>query len=224
MTHSDRSASREVRLFRNNRNQAVRIPVEFELPGDRALIHREGDRLVIEPVRKAGLLGLLASWSPIEETLPEIGDPRRSAGRHSLTAYLLDTNILSDLVRNPSGQVVRHIERVGEDAVFTSIIVAAELRYGAAKKGSPALTGRIDALLSELRVLALDAPTDRRYGAARAELEAKGMTIGHNDLLIAAHGLALGATVVTANVSEFRRVDGLAVENWLEGSRWVATS
>ncbi len=72
MTNSD---SREVRLFRNNRNQAVRIPVEFELPGDRALIHREGDRLVIEPVRKAGLLGLLASWGPIEETLPEIEDP-----------------------------------------------------------------------------------------------------------------------------------------------------
>ncbi len=132
-----------------------------------------------------------------------------------MTSYLLDTNILSDLVRNPSGQVMRRIEAVGEDAVFTSIIVAAELRYGAAKKGSPALTDRIDALLSELRVLALDAPTDRRYGSVRAGLEAKGLTIGHNDLLIAAHGLALGATVVTANVREFQRVDGLAVENWL---------
>ena len=72
MTHSE---SREVRLFRNNRNQAIRIPVEFELPGDRALIHREGDRLVIEPVRKAELLGLLASWTPVKETLPEIEDP-----------------------------------------------------------------------------------------------------------------------------------------------------
>jgi antitoxin VapB len=66
---------REVRLFRNNRSQALRIPVEFELPGDRALIHREGDRLVIEPVRRAGLLGLLASWTPIEEPWPEIDDP-----------------------------------------------------------------------------------------------------------------------------------------------------
>ena len=132
-----------------------------------------------------------------------------------MTAYLLDTSILSDLVRNPSGQVMRHIEAVGEAAVFTSIIVAAELRYGAAKKGSRTLTDRIEALLSELRVLALDAPADARYGAARADLEAKGLTIGHNDLLIAAHSLALGATVVTANGREFRRVDGLAVENWL---------
>lgn len=132
-----------------------------------------------------------------------------------MTAYLLDTNILSDLVRNPSGQVMRQIDAVGEDAVFTSIIVAAELRYGAAKRGSRTLTDRIEALLSELRVVALDTPADERYGAVRSDLEAQGMTIGHNDLLIAAHGLALGATVVTANVREFRRVDGLAVENWL---------
>ena len=66
--------SREVRLFRNNRNQAVRIPVEFELPGDRATIRKDGDRLIIEPVHKPGLLGLLASWEPLEETIPEIVD------------------------------------------------------------------------------------------------------------------------------------------------------
>jgi antitoxin VapB len=66
--------SREVRLFRNNRNQAVRIPVEFELPGDRATIRKDGDRLIIEPVHKPGLLGLLASWEPLEEAIPEIVD------------------------------------------------------------------------------------------------------------------------------------------------------
>ena len=66
--------SREVRLFRNNRNQAVRIPVEFELPGDRATIRKDGDRLIIEPVHKPRLLGLLASWEPLEEAIPEIVD------------------------------------------------------------------------------------------------------------------------------------------------------
>lgn len=66
--------SREVRLFRNNRNQAIRIPVEFELPGDRAILRKEGDRLIIEPVRKAGLLGLLAGWEPLDDALPEIED------------------------------------------------------------------------------------------------------------------------------------------------------
>jgi antitoxin VapB len=70
---------REVRLFRNNRNQAVRIPVEFELPGDRALIRKEGDRLIIEPLRKDGLLGLLAQWEPLDEEFPAIEDAPASA-------------------------------------------------------------------------------------------------------------------------------------------------
>ncbi len=66
---------RHVRLFRNGRNQAVRIPVEFELPGDEAIMHRDGDRLVIEPVRKRGLLALLATMTPFNEPFPEIDDP-----------------------------------------------------------------------------------------------------------------------------------------------------
>jgi antitoxin VapB len=66
---------RHVRLFRNGRNQAVRIPVEFELPGDEAIMQRDGDRLVIEPVRKRGLLALLKTMKPIKESFPEIDDP-----------------------------------------------------------------------------------------------------------------------------------------------------
>jgi antitoxin VapB len=69
------SEQRHVRLFRNGRNQAVRIPVEFELPGDEAIMHRDGDRLVIEPVRKRGLVALLKSMRPIEDAFPEIDDP-----------------------------------------------------------------------------------------------------------------------------------------------------
>jgi antitoxin VapB len=69
------SEQRHVRLFRNGRNQAVRIPVEFELPGDEAIMHRDGDRLVIEPVRKRGLVALLKTMKPFEEQLPEIDDP-----------------------------------------------------------------------------------------------------------------------------------------------------
>ena len=69
------SEQRHVRLFRNGRNQAVRIPVEFELPGDEAIMHRDGDRLVIEPVRKRGLVALLETMKPIEDRLPEIDDP-----------------------------------------------------------------------------------------------------------------------------------------------------
>jgi antitoxin VapB len=69
------SDQRHVRLFRNGRNQAVRIPVEFELPGNEAIMHRDGDRLVIEPVRKRGLIALLKSMHPVEDAFPEIDDP-----------------------------------------------------------------------------------------------------------------------------------------------------
>jgi len=69
------SEPRHVKLFRNGRNQAVRIPVEFELPGDEAIMHRDGDRLVIEPVRKRGLVALLKTMQPLQEPFPEIDDP-----------------------------------------------------------------------------------------------------------------------------------------------------
>jgi antitoxin VapB len=62
------SDRRHVRIFRNRRNQAVRIPVEFELPGSEAIMHRDGDRLVIEPVRKRGLIALLKTMRPLEAT------------------------------------------------------------------------------------------------------------------------------------------------------------
>jgi tRNA(fMet)-specific endonuclease VapC len=132
-----------------------------------------------------------------------------------LTRYLLDTNIVSELVRNPQGPVTRRIREVGEKRVCTSIIVAAELRYGAAKKGSKRLTAQLAAVLGALDVLPFEAPADSAYGALRARLEAAGQSIGGNDLLIAAQAVALGHTIVTDNEREFARIAGLPRENWL---------
>jgi tRNA(fMet)-specific endonuclease VapC len=129
--------------------------------------------------------------------------------------YLLDTNVVSDLIRNPQGRVAEHIRKVGEAQVCTSIIVAAELRYGAAKKGSPRLTAQLEAVLGCLDVLALEAPADAAYGLIRTRLEQAGRPIGSNDLLIAAQAIALGYTIVTDNEGEFARIDGLLRENWL---------
>jgi len=129
--------------------------------------------------------------------------------------YMLDTNIVSDLVRNPQGEVARHIAAVGEAHVCTSIIVAAELRYGATKKGSRRLTVQLEAVLGALDILPFDAPADATYGLLRTQLERSGQMIGGNDLLIAAQALALGSTIVTGNGREFARVDGLPQENWL---------
>ncbi|MEO8244758.1 MAG: type II toxin-antitoxin system VapC family toxin [bacterium] len=129
--------------------------------------------------------------------------------------YMLDTNIVSDLVRNPQGPVMRHIVRVWPEAVCISIITAAELRYGCARKGSAKLLANVEAILASIQVLALEVPADAAYGGIRAELEAAGKPIGPNDLLIAAHASTLGAVLVTANIGEFTRVRGLSVENWL---------
>jgi tRNA(fMet)-specific endonuclease VapC len=129
--------------------------------------------------------------------------------------YLLDTNIVSDLIRNPQGRVAAHIRKIGETQICTSIIVAAELRYGATKKGSPRLTAQLEAVLGALEILPFDSPADTVYGVIRARLEQAGQLIGGNDLLIAAQALAFGYTLVTDNQKEFARVAGLARENWL---------
>jgi len=128
---------------------------------------------------------------------------------------MLDTNIISDLIRNPQGKAAQRVAKAGEDNVCTSIIVAAELRYGCAKSGSKRLLRAVENLLAEIPVLPLEVPADTEYGRIRSALEAAGKPIGSNDLLIAAHAHAIGATMVTANTAEFKRVKGLNVENWL---------
>jgi tRNA(fMet)-specific endonuclease VapC len=129
--------------------------------------------------------------------------------------YLLDTNIISDLLRRPGGNVATRIADVGEDSVCTSIVVAAELRYGAAKSGSKRLAERVGLLLSAMEVLPLEPRADERYAEIRHHLATQGALIGPNDLLIAAHVLAADLALVTANTREFARVPTLRVENWL---------
>ena len=132
-----------------------------------------------------------------------------------MTQYLLDTNILSDLVRNPQGRVAAHIAQVGDDVICPSIIVAAELRFGAAKKGSQRLTAQLESILSAIDIQPFEAPADSAYAKLRAELETAGVPIGGNDMLIAAQAVATGRVVVTDNEREFQRIGGLQVENWL---------
>jgi tRNA(fMet)-specific endonuclease VapC len=129
--------------------------------------------------------------------------------------YLLDTNIISDLVRRPRGPVADRISEVGEQAVCASIVVAAELRYGAAKSGSSMLAERVELLLSALEILPLESPVDHHYAEIRHHLAEQGTPIGPNDLLIAAHAIASDLTLVTANTREFGRVPSLRIENWL---------
>ncbi|MGV9010846.1 PIN domain-containing protein [Brevundimonas sp.] len=132
-----------------------------------------------------------------------------------MTRYLLDTNAISSLITDPLGQVGQRAELVGHDVVCTSVIAAAEIRYGVAKRGSADLAMRAELVLGSLRILPFEPPMDAVYGTVRAGLEKAGTPIGDHDILIAAHALALDYTVVTDNEREFRRIPSLRVENWL---------
>ena len=129
--------------------------------------------------------------------------------------YLLDTNIISDNIRNPRGVAARRARQVGNSQLCTSIVVAAELRYGVAKTRSRQLSTKVAETLEGLEVVPLESPVDEVYAELRVELERTGNLIGPNDLLIAAQAIALGLTLVTDNEREFSRVPGLKIENWL---------
>jgi tRNA(fMet)-specific endonuclease VapC len=127
---------------------------------------------------------------------------------------MLDTNALSELVRNPHGSLAQKLNALEPDSVCTSIVAACELRFGAQRKGSTPLTQRVEQLLQALTVLPLDTPADEHYADIRATLERSGTPIGSHDLFIAAHARSRGMTLLTRNLREFQRVPGLAVEDW----------
>jgi tRNA(fMet)-specific endonuclease VapC len=130
---------------------------------------------------------------------------------------MLDTDTLSDQVNNPDGRVTRKLREVGADQTCVSIVIAAEMRFGALRKGSAKLAARIETALTGIDVLPLDAPVDQHYADIRAALARAGTPIGPNDLWIAAHARSAGCTLVTGNTREFTRVPGLSIENWLAG-------
>ena len=129
--------------------------------------------------------------------------------------YLLDTNILSAALRDPGGEVGERLADAPRGTTCTSVIVAGELRFGAAKRGSRRLMTRVAELLETIDVLPFQAPADLAYAELRADLERIGRPIGGNDMLIAAHALSLGLILVTDNQREFSRVANLRIENWL---------
>jgi tRNA(fMet)-specific endonuclease VapC len=129
--------------------------------------------------------------------------------------YLLDTNIISDLIRHPLGSSYQKILTIGDGVCATSIIVSGELHFGIEKRQAHQFAKRVQDLLATIVILPLDVPVDQIYGKIRCALEVQGKVIGNNDMLIAAQALALDLILVTDNVGEFARIDGLKIENWL---------
>jgi tRNA(fMet)-specific endonuclease VapC len=129
--------------------------------------------------------------------------------------YMLDTNVVSVIMHDPYGSVATRLQQTNRDERAISIIVAAELRFGIAKRSSKMLARRLEALIVEIPIFPFLAPADKTYAELRAKLEMQGTPVGANDMLIAAHALALDATLVTGNAREFSRIEGLKLENWL---------
>ena len=133
--------------------------------------------------------------------------------------YLLDTNIISNMMRDANGVAALRFERVAKDVALpffcTSVVVECELRFGLTRKPNPRLDLAYNRVMPSLEILPLGSEVADHYAHVRAALERLGTPIDPNDTLIAAHALALDCTLVTGNEAEFRRVPGLRVENWL---------
>ena len=132
-----------------------------------------------------------------------------------MTRYLLDTDIISHLAKAPAGPLAKRLRRLPASHLCTSIVVAAEIHFTLSNSGSQTLAHHIMLTLEAIPILSFETPADRIYGDIRAQLERDGTPIGANDLLVAAHALALGCTLVTGHERELWRVPGLRVENWL---------
>lgn len=130
--------------------------------------------------------------------------------------YLLDTNIISSVVKFPEGPAALKLRQVVDEEVGTSIIVCAELRFGCRKTGARRLEREYEIFFDSIRVEDWCGPLDFTYADIRAAVERAGTSVGAMDLLIATHAMALDAILVTGNEREFSYVPGLKVENWLK--------
>jgi tRNA(fMet)-specific endonuclease VapC len=129
---------------------------------------------------------------------------------------MLDTNMCSYIIRdNPKGVFKKLKEIEQEHTVALSSIVVSELLYGAKKRGSAKLSKIVSLFIEQFVIYDYDKASAHEYAKIRTGLEKKGQIIGVHDMLISAHALSLGATIVTNNTKEFKRVDGLRVENWV---------
>jgi tRNA(fMet)-specific endonuclease VapC len=128
--------------------------------------------------------------------------------------FLLDTNTVAFHIRRSSPALQRRLRRTRADRVALSVVTEMEIRYGLARNPRLRSAGLVEEFLEGITILPIGSEVAREYGRIRALLEAKGTPIGPLDLMIAAHALALGASVVTSNTREFRRVPGLRCLDW----------
>ena len=130
--------------------------------------------------------------------------------------YLLDTNIVAYIINERPFEVLTKFQSLSKNEISISSIVVAELWFGVAKSHKKEQNKlALESFLAPLTIIDFDSAAAKFYGLIRADLENKGVVIGSNDMLLAAHAISLGLTLVTNNAREFGRVEGLKIENWV---------
>lgn len=133
--------------------------------------------------------------------------------------YMLDTNICGYIIKNKPQNIKEKLQEVEKNhTIGLSSIVVSELLYGAKKKGSSQLYEIVLSFIANFRIYDFDKNSAFLYGEIRNDFETKGIIIGSNDLFIASHAKSLGAILVTNNEKDFQRVEGLQIENWVNGN------
>lgn len=128
--------------------------------------------------------------------------------------YLLDTNVVSFHIRGSSAALQGRLRRIKAASVALSVVTEMEIRFGLARNPGLRIAPLVEQFLDAMTILPLDSDVARAYARIRSELETEGRPIGPLDTMIAAHAVSVGATLVTNDVREFRRVRGLRVADW----------
>ena len=131
--------------------------------------------------------------------------------------YMLDTNICIYVIKHKPREVIERLNEHNPNEICISSVTYAELIHGVEKsKAVEKNRTTLTLLLADIEILPFDTGAAEGYGEIRAELERKGIPIGPLDMMIAGHAKSLGYTVVTNNIKEFDRIDGLRLENWVD--------
>lgn len=128
--------------------------------------------------------------------------------------YLLDTNTVAFHIRQSSPQLVRRMRRIQAAKLALSVVTEMEIRYGLVRNPGLRIAPLVESFLDGITILPLTSAVARAYAETRAILDRAGTPIGPMDLMIGSHALALGATLITSNLGEFRRIPRLRCEDW----------
>jgi tRNA(fMet)-specific endonuclease VapC len=133
-----------------------------------------------------------------------------------MPSFMFDTDISSYVIRGTHPSIQKRMRDLPTDAICISAITQCEMLFGAENSQRPHVAEGVSQFMEYMPVLDFPADAAREYASLRAALKRQGTPIGNNDMLVAAHALHLGLTLVTNNVREFSRVPGLKIENWTE--------